>query len=80
MKTSKESIIINSFKQAKELNLPITVGGSHLSREEVVTLLSLLEPTIPTTQIVHSIDISNVRELLQAVEEHNAKSRNTDSG
>lgn len=79
MRTSKESVIINSFKQAKELNLPITIGGSPLSREEVVTLLSLLEPTVPTTHVVHSVDISNVRELLQAIEEFNARPRNTNA-
>ena len=79
MLTSKESIVINSFKQAKELNLPITVGRAPLSSEEVITLLHLLEPTTPTSRIIHSIDISNVRELLQAIEEHNGKSRNTDA-
>ena len=79
MLTPLETIIVNSIKKNYELRLPMTIGGVKLSGEEVLTLIGLLEPKVVTSHIVHSIDISNVQELLQTIEEFNANHRNTDS-
>lgn len=77
MLTTKEELITVSIKKSCALQLPIIVAGIKLTNDELDTLLNLIEPKV--THIVHSIDISNFKELLQAVEELNAKSRNTDT-
>lgn len=78
MLTKKEELLAASIIKSCALQLPITIAGIRLSNDELNTLLDLIEPNV--TRIVHSVDISNVRELLQTVEEHNAKARNTDAG
>lgn len=69
--TEKEENLIHCIKTSRELNLPILIANVKLSNDELDTLIDLLEGK--TTKIVYSVDISNVRELLQTIEEFNAK-------
>lgn len=66
-RTVKETLIIGSIKQSRELNLAITIAGTTLSRDEVDTLIDLISPKIPTSRVVHSVDISNIQELLEVL-------------
>ena len=75
--TEKEELLAVSIKKSCALQLPIIIAGIKLTNDELDTLLNLIEPKV--SRIVHSVDISNIQELLQAIEEHNAKSRNSNN-
>lgn len=65
MLTSKEELLTVSIKKSCALQLPIVIAGIKLTDDELDTLLDLIEPKV--TRIVHSVDISNVRELLEVL-------------
>ena len=67
--TEQEQLLIDAINCGRRLKLPIRIGTSNLSDDELNTLVNLIERPNETIHVVHSVDISNVRELLLMIRE-----------